>query len=256
MQTPTSQIDRVDAALDALQNGEPILVFDAEDREGETDLVYASEHVDAAAIARLRTAAGGLLCTTLAPHVHQTLRLPYLADVLRDAAHGDPFMERLTEADVPYEDASNQKPSFGLTVNHRDTFTGVTDADRAHTIGRLADLTRRLGNGHDDEIRDTFAAEFKTPGHVILLNAHPRLLDGRRGHTELATALVEMAGLAPSATICEMMDGPGGAGLSKQDAVKYAARNGHVFLTGDEVITRWRRAKTTKPPGRNGHASA
>ncbi len=256
MQTHTAQLDRVDAALQALQNGDPVLLFDSEDREGETDLVFASERVDPAAIAQLRTQAGGLLCTTLAPQVHETLGLPYLADVLRQAARGDPILERLTEADVPYEDASNQKPSFGLTVNHRDTFTGVTDADRARTIGRLATLAAGLGNGHDEEIRQTFAAEFKTPGHVILLNAHPRLLDGRRGHTELATALVEMAGLAPSATICEMMDGPGGAGLRKPDAVKYAARNGLVFLTGDEVVTRWREAQAAKPPGRNGHASA
>lgn len=256
MQTTTTLTDRVDAALDSLMQGEPVLLFDAEDREGETDLFYASEHVDPQAIGQLRQQAGGLLCTTLAPQVHTGLGLPYLADVLRQAAGDDPFLQSLTQADVPYEDASNQKPSFGLTVNHRETFTGVTDADRSLTIRRLAELASDLGNGHDEDVRRRFASEFKTPGHVILLNAHPRLLDGRRGHTELATALVEMAGLAPSATICEMMGGPGGAGLAKPDAVKYAARNGLVFLTGDEVVTRWRKATASSPPARNGHRSA
>src|SRR6266581_1338873 len=70
-----------------------------------------------------------------------------------------------------------------------------------------------------------FADEFRSPGHVPLLNAVDPLLVERRGHTELTTALMLMAGLAPTATICEMMADDGRA-LSKQDAKAYArARN-------------------------------
>lgn len=246
-------VSRLDAAVDALRAGRPVLLFDSEGREAETDLVYASECVTPEAVRTLRTQAGGLLCTTLAPRVHQALGLPYLADVLRQAAHANPVLARLTDAQVPYEDASNQKPSFGLTINHRDTFTGVTDADRSMTIMRLAALALRVGTRPDAELADDFVRHFKAPGHVFLLNAHPRMMRARKGHTELATALVEMAGLAPSATICEMMDGPGGAALPRADAVKYAASNGRVFLTGDEVTQAW--AQRNPQPSRNGTGS-
>jgi len=74
---------------------------------------------------------------------------------------------------------------------------------------------------------------------VPLLNAADGLVARRRGHTELTTALVTMAGLIPSATICEMMADDGRA-LSKEDAKEYAEAKNLVFLEGQDVIEAWR----------------
>lgn len=245
LQTPATT--SVDAALGELRNGRFILLYDADGREEETDLVVASEHATPEAIRTMRTAAGGLICTTLHPRVHEALDLPYQSDVLGEAAARWPLLHRLIAAPVPYEGAGS-KPSFSLTINHRDTFTGVTDNDRSLTIRALADLAGEVASASRTQLQERFAARFKAPGHVILLNAKPGLLDARRGHTELSTVLMDLAGLAPTATICEMMNGPSGRALPKADAIKYAAKNGFVFLEGREVLEAWNRAH-----GRNGH---
>src|SRR5207249_3984058 len=80
-----------------------------------------------------------------------------------------------------------------------------------------------------------FADEFRSPGHVPLLNAVDPLLVERRGHTELTTALMLMVGLAPTATICEMMADDGRA-LSKEDAKAYARARNLVVLEGQDII--------------------
>jgi 3,4-dihydroxy 2-butanone 4-phosphate synthase len=237
MSRPASALSQ---ALKDLAAGRPVLLYDADGREEETDIVFASAAVTPAAVATLRREAGGLICTTLGPQVHRALGLPYLSDIYAAASGEHPLLDSLLGGKVAYESSSNQKPSFGITINHRDTFTGVTDADRSLTITRLAALAKAASTTPPKALAADFARQFKAPGHVVLLNAHEKLLDGRAGHTELATALVVMAGLAPTATICEMMDGPQGRARPKQDAVKYAAQHGHAFLTGAEVLEAWR----------------
>ena len=214
------------------------MLYDADGREEETDLVVASGAVTPAHVRTLRTEAGGLICTTVPAEYHLRLGLPYLSDVLHEAGAANPLVARLANGEVPYEQQGS-KPSFGLSINHRKTFTGVTDNDRALTVSRLASLVADFGRRSVEWSRDAFAAEFKSPGHVFLLNAHPKLLDGRRGHTELSTALVGLAGLSPTATICEMMNGPSGKALPKAEAIKYAAQHDLVFLEGAEVVRAW-----------------
>jgi len=124
-------------------------------------------------------------------------------------------------------------------VNHRDTFTGVTDIDRAKTISRLAGIAKEATKRENGWAADVFANEFRSPGHVPLLNAAEPLLAERRGHTELTTALMIMAGLAPTATICEMMADDGHA-VSKEDAKAYARARNLVFLEGQDIVRAWR----------------
>lgn len=236
--------DAVARALDALQGGRPVLLYDADGREEETDLVVASRFATPAMVRTMRTQAGGLICTTLHPTLHQALGLPYLVDVLAEAGRTNPLMAELARGTVPYE-GQGAKPSFAPSVNHRDTFTGVTDNDRSLTIRSIAEFAARAAATPTHQLREGFGRAFKSPGHVFLLNAHPDLLDGRRGHTELSTALVALAGLEPSATICEMMNGPSGRALPKAGAIKYAAQNGLVFLEGREVLDAWNRRPTS-----------
>jgi 3,4-dihydroxy 2-butanone 4-phosphate synthase len=209
----------VDAAIAAYRRGEPILVHDAADREGETDLIYPAHAVDADAVARLRNDAGGLICVALSDEVAAAWSLPFMQEQLDHPAAAD------------HELAYDERSSFSLTVNHRDTFTGITDADRALTISRLGESARA-----PDTLE--FAADFRAPGHVHLLRAAPELLGDRQGHTELAVALAIAADRPPAAVVCEMLDDETGEALSPADARTYADRNGLAYVEGADLIAR------------------
>jgi len=224
----------VDQAIECLRQGRFVLVYDFDDRERETDMVIASEFVTPEAIRTMRKDAGGLICTTASYELSEKLQLPFLADVLACNYGSYPMLRKLAPNDIPYD----TKSAFSITINHRRTFTGITDRDRAMTTSEFAKLAKyALSNGYEDA-RDEFGRNFRSPGHVHLLNASKHLLTARKGHTELCTALITMSGLTPSATICEMMGDDGNA-LGKDKAKEYAKRHDICFLDGGEVIAAW-----------------
>ena len=227
--------DLITKACEELRNGKMVLVYDADGREEETDMVIASEFVDQDIVRTYRKDAGGLICVTIPPETRHCIGIPYMVDVLQNSKGLYPILDGLKANDIPYD----AKSSFSLTINHRKTFTGITDRDRALTISEFAkivQLSRSCDNGH---AADTFAKNFRSPGHVHLLNASEKLVLDRQGHTELATALMVLAGLTPTATICEMM-GDDGRALSKNRAQKYAADNSLLYLEGREIIKSWK----------------
>jgi 3,4-dihydroxy 2-butanone 4-phosphate synthase len=218
---------RIRDAIAALRRGELILIYDGKGREEETDLVAASQFVTKAHIRRMRRDAGGLICVAVHPKIADKLGLPFLVDVWRHARDKYPVFKELEANDIPYD----EKSSFSITVNHRRTFTGITDADRALTIRELSRIAENALNGYDPR---EFGRNFRSPGHVVLLRAAEELLDSRMGHTELSVALLQLAGLTPVATICEMLGDQGGS-LSPREAREYARRHGLVFLEGWEI---------------------
>lgn len=222
-------------AIQELKLGRVILVYDADGREEETDMVIASEFATPAAIRMLRKDAGGLICTTADVRIQQFLGLPFLTELFLGMAEQYPVMRSLMPNDIPYD----VKSAFGITINHRRTFTGITDNDRALTIKEFAELARRALTSEDGWAKAEFGKNFRAPGHIHLLNASERILETRFGHTELATALVIMAGLVPSATVCEMI-GDDGKAMAKSRAREYAEAHGLAFIEGAEVIEAWR----------------
>ncbi|KPN29889.1 3,4-dihydroxy-2-butanone 4-phosphate synthase [Halolamina pelagica] len=224
MSSTHPDVDAVEAARAAFARGEPVLIHDAADREGEVDIVYPAAAVDPDAVSRLRNDAGGLICVALSDAVAETWELPFLADALEHPA---------TEAaHLDYDDRS----SFSLPVNHRETFTGITDDDRALTIrelGRAADAAAEGAFGADE-----FASSFRSPGHVTLLRGAPGLLADRQGHTELGLALADAADREPAVVVCEMVDGDTGEARTPADARAYAEREGLVYVEGRDLLTR------------------
>jgi 3,4-dihydroxy 2-butanone 4-phosphate synthase len=207
----------VEKAVTAFRDGSPLLVHDADDREGETDLIYPAEAVTPAAVSRLRNDAGGLICTALSHDVAERFGLDYMDEIIdHPASEGH---------DLGYDSRS----SFSLTVNHRDTYTGITDDDRSLTIRKLA----RAAASPDET---DFAGEFRAPGHVHLLKAAPGLLTERQGHTELGVVLAAAADRSPAVVVCEMLDDETGGALSPADARAYAERHEFPYLEGSEII--------------------
>ncbi len=224
----TSEIqpaDPVDRAIEAFRRGEPVCVHDFDDREGETDVIYPASAVDTTAVTRMRNDAGGLICVGFSAAVADAAELPFFADAID---HPTSETEHLAYGD---------RSAFSLTVNHRDTFTGITDEDRALTIAELGAFAATVDDGERAGV-ETFAEQFRAPGHVHLLRAADGLLDERQGHTELGIALADAAGQPPAAVVCEMLDDETGMALSPAAAREYAARNGIPYVEGEALIER------------------
>jgi 3,4-dihydroxy 2-butanone 4-phosphate synthase len=204
-------------AVRAFAEGDPVLIHDADDREAETDLVYPASTVGPDNLARLRNDAGGLICVALSASVATAFDLPFLVDVLDHPMVGDD--------DLSYDDRS----AFSLTVNHRDTQTGIPDRDRALTISELG-----AAAGAPDEV--AFPERFRCPGHVHLLRAAAGGLETRRGHTELSVALANTAGQSPAAVVCEMLDDDTGDALDRDDARRYADAESIPFVDGADLL--------------------
>ena len=230
----------IDDAIKALRQGQVILLYDFDNRERETDLVVPAESTTPQIVYQLRRDAGGLMCVAIDPVACSKLGIPYIVDVLKYAGssgNGFSAIESIYEkvGDIPYD----AKSSFSLWVNHRKTYTGITDADRSLTITRLADITKSAMNGNTIP----FGQEFRSPGHVPLLRCAPGLLADRRGQTELSIVLARAAGITPAMVMCEMLDGETGKALTREDAKAYAKRHGLVFVEGTEVEELFRKMK-------------
>lgn len=224
------------SAIDSLKQGKPVFIYDADGREEETDIVMVSEFVRPQDIMLLRKDGGGLICSTVTNCIAEKMGLPFLVDIYRGARSVMPLLEKMIPDHLPYD----TKSAFSLTINHRKNYTGITDNDRSMTASEFGKLVGLIGNGDAGagSYVQEFTDRFRTPGHLHLLRAAKGLLDNRKGHTELATVLCLMAELSPSATICEMM-GDDGSALQRPQAMKYAERNGHVYLDGSQIIEEW-----------------
>ena len=113
----------------------------------------------------MRKDGGGLICTAIDPVAAQKLGLPFASDVL-EATH---FAEQ--KGDIPYDRKNHS--SFSLWVNHKKTFTGITDNDRALTVTAIAEQVKQSLNGGGAH----FSEFFRTPGHCAILRAADGLLD-------------------------------------------------------------------------------
>ena len=218
----------LEKGFEALRQGKFILVYDNDDREGEIDMIIASEFVTPKSIATMRNDAGGLICNCISSKFCDEINLPFMVDIMAAATEKYPNLAELAPNDIPYDERS----SFSIWVNHRKSFTGVTDHDRAMTISEMAKMFR---DGKFDE----FGKTFRSPGHVCLLRGAVDTVKNRRGHTEIGLAMCEMAGVTPVCVVCEMMDGETGQATSLDKVRKYADENDLVLLKGEDIINEY-----------------
>jgi 3,4-dihydroxy 2-butanone 4-phosphate synthase len=221
-------------AARALADGEPVLIFDAPDRERETDLVVLSEKMTPELVHLARRDAGGFICTAISDELRRRLELPFASDLLEVGRDRYPTAARLAER--PRYD---KRSAFGITVNHRENYTGISDNERSLTIRSVGELARQAPRLTDAGLRSSFVASFISPGHVPLIYAAPGLLHERKGHTDLVISLARMAGLSESVTVCEMLGDSGGA-RDLGAARRYAEAHGFPFLTGAELVEAWK----------------
>jgi 3,4-dihydroxy 2-butanone 4-phosphate synthase len=223
---------RLDDAVKDFLDGKFLLVHDSGSRENEVDMVMATEAVEADDVTTMRRDAGGLICVAVHPKIAENIGLPYLTKVYETASKKFRILKLAQSNDIPYDEHS----AFSLSVNHRRTFTGITDSDRALTISELGKIGVKA---MQKSVMEEFGKKFRSPGHVPLLRASDGLLDSRRGHTELTVALAELAGGTPVTVVCEMLDAQTKKALSKEKAAKYAKAKKIAFVDGSEIVKAW-----------------
>ena len=227
--------ENIESAIKELAQGKFVLVYDIDGREEEVDLVCLAERVTPKHVYHLRHDAGGLICIAMHGIIAEKLGLPFMAEIFSNVLDRYAILNQISPNSVaPYGD----KPSFSVTVNHINTYTGITDIDRALTIkefGLLGAEVYRNG-GSIGKYQEIFGSSFRAPGHTHLLIANKDLIKGRLGHTELTVSLAYMGGLSPVSVLCEMLDGTTGKALSIAKAKEYAKKNGLVMVEGKEII--------------------
>jgi len=255
-------------AIEAFRRGDPVCVFDSARREQETDILYPAITLAPEHIRRLRRDAGGMIFMAVAHDICELFGLPFLQDLYAESSVTGrcPLLSHLVSNDIPYDARS----AFSLTLNHRDTFTGVTDHDRSLTGRRFAELSREVMssskssggstggggggggggsangsnvNGHMDRVKgDEPAAvrlgkEFRSPGHIPLCREKEGGVLKRQGHTELSLAVARLAGVVPVVVGAEMMDPEGDNALPLEKARAWAAAHNIPFLEGQDIVS-------------------
>lgn len=197
-----SSFSDIPSAIEAFRNGEFLVVMDDESRENEGDLIIAAEKVTQEKMAFLVRYSSGYVCVPLSTARADDLDLPMMLKDRTDR-HGT---------------------AYTVTCDYaHGTTTGISAHDRALTARLLASAKSKP----DDFIR---------PGHVLPLRAVPGLLRERRGHTEAAVQLCELAGLQPAAAICELVRDEDGLMMRLNDCEQFAQTHGLKVITIEDIV--------------------
>jgi len=171
----STRLSTIEEAFEALRAGRPVLVTDDEDRENEGDVIMAAATATTQWLAWTIRHTSGYICVPMTESRADRLRLPPMV-----ADNRDP-----------------RRTAYTVTVDAAEGITtGISAADRAHTIRLLA------GDG-------STASDFNRPGHVVPLRARQGGVLVRGGHTEAAVDLCRLAGLAPVGAIGELVHDDG-----------------------------------------------
>jgi 3,4-dihydroxy 2-butanone 4-phosphate synthase / GTP cyclohydrolase II len=194
--------------IEEAKAGRIFIMIDDEDRENEGDLIIPAEHATPEAINFMARYGRGLICLALDRHRVETLGLPL----------------------VSRQNSSRHGTAFTISIEARDgVTTGISAADRSHTIQVAIDP-------------ESNARDIVTPGHIFPLAARDGGVLVRTGHTEAAVDISRMAGLNPSAVICEIMNDDGSM-ARLPDLIAFAQLHGMKIGTIEDLISYRRRTE-------------
>ena len=169
-------LDSITEAIEAIKNGEVIIVVDDADRENEGDFVAAAEKISPELINFMATHGRGLICTPLTEERCNELQLSKMV-----SNNTDPLETAFT--------VSVDLKGNGMT-------TGISALDRSNTVKALVDP-------------NTSAYNLSRPGHIFPLIAKSGGVLRRTGHTEAAIDFARLAGMLPAGVIVEIMNEDG-----------------------------------------------
>ncbi len=164
------QYNTVEEALEALKFGKVIMVTDDPDRENEGDMICAAQFATQANINLMACRAKGLVCMPMSRNLAKKLNLPQMV----------------------VENTDNHSTAFTVSIDHVDTSTGISAAERSITAMKSVE-------------DDAKPEDFRRPGHMFPLVARKGGVLTRGGHTEATVDLMRLAGLKECGLCCEIM---------------------------------------------------
>ena len=195
-------LNTIEEAIDAIKNGEIIIVVDDEDRENEGDFLIAAEKVNPQVINFMATHGRGLICAPLVEERCDELGLNLMVDQ-NTAAYETPF-------------------TVSIDLIGYGTSTGISASDRSKTVLALVNP-------------DTRPEELGKPGHIFPLRAKKGGVLRRAGHTEAAIDFARLAGMQPAGVIVEIMN-EDGTMARLPDLIKIAKKHDLKLVTIKDLI--------------------
>ncbi len=189
------EYNTIEQALEDLKAGKMIMVTDDPDRENEGDLICAAQFADTEKINFMASLAKGLICTPMSSEI--AARLNFQAMVS--------------------ENTDNHETAFTVSVDHKETTTGISAAERALTIQKCTDPA-------------SVSTDFRRPGHTFPLIAKKGGVLVRNGHTEATVDLLRLAGLTQCGVCCEIMADDGHM-MRTPELFKFAEKYNLTFIT-------------------------
>ncbi|MFC7391510.1 bifunctional 3,4-dihydroxy-2-butanone-4-phosphate synthase/GTP cyclohydrolase II [Scopulibacillus cellulosilyticus] len=162
--------DSIEEAIEDLKAGSVIIVCDDENRENEGDFLALADKATPAVINFMVTEGRGLLCAPIDEETASRLQLSPMVD----------------------HNTDSNGTAFTVSVDHKNTTTGISAFERSETIQALVDPFAE-------------ACDFKRPGHIFPLIAKSGGVLRRAGHTEAAVDLARLSGARPAGVICEIL---------------------------------------------------
>ena len=193
------KFNSIEEAIEDIKNGKMIIVVDDEDRENEGDLVIAAEKATPEAVNFMIKYAKGLLCVPIEEEIADKLKL-------------NPMVENNTD---------NHETAFTVSVDYKDTTTGISAYERALTINKIAES-------------DNYS-DFRRQGHIFPLIAKKSGVLDRIGHTEASVDLAKLAGLKGCAAICEIIKDDGTM-ARRDDLFAFAKKHNLKMITIKDLI--------------------
>ena len=187
--------------IDDARNGRMYILVDAEDRENEGDLIIPAQFATPDAINFMAKFGRGLICLAIEQAKAETLGL----------------------SNMSADNRSRFETAFTQSIEAREgVTTGISAGDRSHTIQTAIDSESR-------------ADDIVSPGHMFPIIAKDGGVLVRTGHTEASVDISRMAGLNPSAVICEIMNDDGTM-ARLDDLVKFAQFHGLKIGTIEDLV--------------------
>lgn len=187
------QFNTIDEILEDLRDGKIVVMIDDEDRENEGDVICAAEHATLENVNFMASYAKGLICMPMDESYTKKLGLRQMCEVNTD----------------------NHCTAFTVSIDHKDTTTGISAYERSITAMKTVDPDAKSG-------------DFRMPGHMFPLQAKKGGVLERNGHTEATVDLMRIAGLQPVGLCCEIMKEDGTMARTP-DLVKFAKKHSLKF---------------------------
>ena len=187
------QFNTIDEILEDLRDGKIVVMIDDEDRENEGDVICAAEHATLENVNFMASYAKGLICMPMDESYTKKLGLRQMCEVNTD----------------------NHCTAFTVSIDHKDTTTGISAYERSITAMKTVDPDAKQG-------------DFRMPGHMFPLQAKKGGVLERNGHTEATVDLMRIAGLQPVGLCCEIMKEDGTMARTP-DLVEFAKKHSLKF---------------------------